>query len=279
MCCDAINQDGGERLFGMTLLQHTVSLGEVTISYRDTGGSGSPVVIAHGLAGSGREWIATAESLPGYRVILVDLRAHGQSTRRPRDLSRAAYVGDVVRVIETAIGGPVALVGQSMGGHTAMLVATARPDLVSRLVLLESTVGGDGNRAGRDAMQQFFGSWPVPFPDADAAVAFLGSGALQRAWVADLEQRPDGLWPRFDADVMAATMEAVDEQPRWEEWQAVTVPTLAVFAEDGLFGEDTKREFVARGRNVLRVDVPQSGHDVHLDAHLAVTDTIGNYLA
>ena len=45
------------------------------------------------------------------------------STTRPGDLSREAFVADVIHVIESAVGGPVALVGQSMGGHTAMLVA------------------------------------------------------------------------------------------------------------------------------------------------------------
>src|SRR5699024_4134871 len=115
----------------------TMASAGVTIGYRDSGGWRPPVVLLHGLAGSGREFVATAEALPEFRVILVDLRGHGESTRRPRDLGRAAYVADVVGVIESVVGGPVALVGQSMGGHTAMLVAAVRPDLVGRLVLLE----------------------------------------------------------------------------------------------------------------------------------------------
>ena len=91
-----------------------------------------------------------------------------------------------------AVGEPVVLVGQSMGGHTSMLLAAARPDLVSKLVLPETGPGG-GSRARYDGMGDFFRSWPVPFPCREAAHADLGDGPLQRAWVADLEERADGL--------------------------------------------------------------------------------------
>lgn len=263
----------------MDLQNGMVASGGVTIRYRDTGGSRPPVVLLHGLAGSGQEFIATAEVLvPRHRVVLVDLRGHGDSTRRPRDLSRSAFVGDVVRVIETAVGGPVALVGHSMGGHTAMLVAAERPDLVSKLVLLESTAGGDGDRVARDAMRSYFASWPLPFPDKQTASDFLGDGALERALVADLEHCPDGLWPKFAPDILVGTMEAVDEGPRWAEWEAITVPTLVAFAENGMFDEHTMREFVARGRNVQRVNIVQAGHDAHLESPGVWADTLRAFL-
>ncbi|MDP9983344.1 pimeloyl-ACP methyl ester carboxylesterase [Pseudarthrobacter oxydans] len=230
----------------------------------DTGGDGLPVVILHGLAGSSREFFATAGALPEFRTVLVDLRGHGQSTRTPSDLSREAFVADVVQVIETAVGGPVALVGQSMGGHTAMLVAAARPDLVSKLVLLESNAGG-GTSAEYEVLGDFFRSWPVPFPDREAARAHLGDDPLPRAWVADLEERADGLWPRFDADVMVKTMNNV-VVPRWAEWEGVNAPALVVYGEKGMFSAEEKSAFVVRGRNVQRVDLAGASHDGHLDA-------------
>lgn len=211
-------------------------------------------------------------------MILIDLRAHGDSTRRPRDLSRSAYVGDVVRVIETAADGPVALVGHSMGGHTAMLVAAARPDLVTKLVLLETTAGGDGDQTSREAMRRYFEPWPLPFPNEQAASDFLGDGALQRAWAANLEHRTDGLWPKFEPDALVKTMEAVDEEPRWAEWESIIAPALVVFAENGMFDEDTKHKFVVRGQNVERVDIPRSGHDAHLDAPSAWAATLDVFL-
>ncbi|PNI09521.1 alpha/beta hydrolase [Arthrobacter sp. AFG7.2] len=225
---------------------------------------GPPIVILHGLAGSAMEFIETARALPEFRNVLIDLRGHGRSTRRPGDLSREAFVADVVRVIETVVGAPVTLVGQSMGGHTAMLVAAGHPELVSRLVLLESGTGGD-SEAGNEHLGDYFRSWPLPFTSTAAAREFLGDGPLAQAWVADLEERPDGLWPRFEADVMVSIMKGLIP-PRWDEWQRITVPALVVYGEHGMFAAADKSEFCERGRNVHRVELAGASHDSHLDA-------------
>ncbi len=152
---------------------------------------GSPVVILHGLAGSAREFFATARALPEFRTVLIDLRGHGRSTRRPGDLSREAFTADVVRVIEAVVGTPVTLVGQSMGGHTAMLVAACRPDLVSRLVLLESGAGG-GSETQNERLGDYFRSWPLPFSSMAAAREFLGTVPWRRhGWLTWSTDRTD----------------------------------------------------------------------------------------
>jgi len=58
----------------------------VEVNYFDAGGDGPPVVILHGLAGSSMEFFPTADALPEFRTLLIDLRGHGLSTRRPGDL-------------------------------------------------------------------------------------------------------------------------------------------------------------------------------------------------
>lgn len=222
-------------------------------------------MVLHGLAGSGREFIATADALPGSKVVLVDQRGHGFSTRIPASVTRDAFVRDVAAVIRASTSEPVHLVGHSMGAHTAMLVAAAHPELVRSLVLLEGAEG-HGTAAEREALGAYFRSWPVPFPDRAAAREFLGDGPLQRAWIDDLEQRADGLSPRFDAGVMVAILAEV-AMPRWDEWASVEAPTLVVYAESGMFTEAQKSRFVQRGRNVTRVDLDGASHDAHLDAH------------
>lgn len=95
-----------------------------TISVTDLGGDGPTIVLLHGLAGSPRELLPTGRALQGYRVLLIDQRGHGRSTRRPDDLSRAASVGDVVAVMDAfAPGERCVLVGQSMGLRVARSIA------------------------------------------------------------------------------------------------------------------------------------------------------------
>lgn len=236
----------------------------VTISYSIFDGEDPAVVILHGLAGSGREFVPTAGALAPRKVILVDQRGHGFSTRAPADTTRAAFVEDVASVIRTESAGPVDLVGQSMGAHTAMLVAAAHPEMVGRLVLLEGNEGG-GSSEDHAALGDYFRSWEVPFANREDARAALGDGPLARAWVADLEQREDGLYPRFDADVMVRTITEV-AVPRWPEWESIVAPTLVVYADGGMFTDEQKSEFVRRGTNVSRADLAGASHDAHLDA-------------
>jgi pimeloyl-ACP methyl ester carboxylesterase len=241
----------------------TVDRGTV-VSYLVFDGAGPTVVILHGLAGSSREFRATARALHGRKVILIDQRGHGDSTRRPADLSRGAFVDDVVRVVEAERLSQVDLVGQSMGAHTAMLVAASRPGLVRRLVVLEGNEGG-GSEAESAAIGDFFRGWSVPFASRTAAAAELGDGPLARAWVDDLEEGPDGFVPRFDPDVMVATSAAL-AVPRWQEWESVTAPTLVVYADGGMFTEEQKTRFVRARPGITRIDLANAAHDAHLDA-------------
>lgn len=257
-----------------------VRRGDVTLSCLCAGDGPDTVVLLHGLAGSAAEMLPGAAALLSGRhddspvppersrgtprVIAIDQRGHGHSTRRPDDLSREAYVGDVVAVVDALAGRrPVTLVGQSMGAHTAMLVAAARPDLVRSLVMAEGGVGGDGDYPAR--LGEWFASWPVPFPDEDAAVTWLGGTPLARAWAAGLERRPDGLRPRFDADVMEAAIRAVAETARWAEWRRVSAPTLLVAGEHGTMDAAETARMRALRPEIRYEVVPGAGHDVHLD--------------
>lgn len=238
----------------------------VSIAVTDLGGDGPTVVLLHGLAGASRELLPTAHALQGFRVLLVDQRGHGGSTRRPDDVSRAAFVADVVAVLEEfAPGEQCTLIGQSMGAHTAFLTAVARPDLVDRLVMLEGHVAGSADPQEAADLGRWFASWPTPFADEGAARTFLGDDAIVDAWVADLEDTREGLVPRFDADIMQRTIEAVHE-PRWAEWEALQVPTLAIFAAHGMFSRQDKDELIRRRPATVRVDLTSGSHDAHLDA-------------
>ncbi|WP_298870745.1 alpha/beta hydrolase [uncultured Microbacterium sp.] len=247
-----------------------------SVSYVVVDGVEPTVVILHGLAGSGREFERTAKELAGRRTILIDQRGHGRSARHPLDLSREAFVSDVVMIIGAESARRVDLVGHSMGAHTAMMLAAAHPHLVRRLVLLECDAGS-GTPEEHTALGDYFRSWPIPFADRAAASATLGAGPLAQAWVADLEHRADGLYPRFDPDVMVAVIAEV-ATARWSEWRQVTAPTLVVYAENGMFTERQKVDFVAGGGEVTRIDLAGASHDAHLDAFDAWMTALTSFL-
>jgi len=107
-----------------------------TLHTTDYGATGSRVVFCHGLFGQGRNWTQVAKALADeHRTVLVDLPHHGRSPWRPT-FDYVAMADEVVTLLDT-LGGRCALVGHSMGGKVAMLVALRRPDLVDRLCVVD----------------------------------------------------------------------------------------------------------------------------------------------
>lgn len=248
--------------------------------FHDTGEDLPVVVLLHGLAGHALEWAATTTALRGRRrVISLDLRGHGSSTRRPEDVSRAAYVADVVAVLDDLDVVAVPLVGHSFGGHVALLVAAARPDRVSELVLVESGLGG-GRPAETAAMADWLRGWPAPFPDRDHFLAFFGgSRIVSETWADGLEERPDGLWPRWDADTLAGALAEATSRELLEEWAAVSAPTLLVRGEHGAVPQRQVDSMCALRPDTEVTVVAGAGHDLHLEAPDALAGVLSGFLA
>ncbi|GGV76103.1 MULTISPECIES: alpha/beta fold hydrolase [Streptomyces] len=262
----------------MAWTQRTVERDGTRLVCRDWPGRGPDVLLLHGLAGHAGEWDGIARALsPRYHVVAVDQRGHGASERHPGDVSRAAYVADVVTVAaRLGLHRPV-LVGQSLGGHTALLTAAAHPGLVRALVCVEAGPGGDGpdvpSRIGG-----WLDSWPVPFPSRDAAARFFGGGAVGAGWAAGLEQRDDGWWPRFDRDVMVASLAENARRSFWQEWSGITCPTLAVWAQRGIVESREVDEMFVRQPGLRGVSVPGTGHDLHLERPDLLSRVIRDFL-
>ncbi|MER5809057.1 alpha/beta hydrolase [Streptomyces sp. NPDC002033] len=249
----------------MTWTDRTVVREGVRISCRDWGGSGPPVVLLHGLAGHAGEWDTLARNLSRrYRVVAVDQRGHGASERRPGDVSRAAYVADVVAVIRQLDLRRPALVGQSLGGHTAMLTAAAHPDLLRAIVLIEAGPGGSNPNVQAE-IGAALDAWPTPFPTRQVAVEFFGGGAVGEGWAAGLEERADGWWPRFDRDVMVDALTENARRSFWKEWTTIACPTLVILGQSGIIPAQETQAMLQQRPETVAVSVPEAGHDVHLE--------------
>ncbi|MET9118912.1 alpha/beta hydrolase [Streptomyces longwoodensis] len=248
-----------------TWSERTVEREGVRLSCRDWGGSGPPVVLLHGLAGHAGEWDALAPALSlRHRVVAVDQRGHGASERLPREASRAAYVADVVAVSEQLDLDRPVLMGQSLGGHTAMLTTAAHPHLVRALALIEAGPGGPNPNVQAE-IGGWLDTWPTPFPSREAAVAFLGGGTVGEGWAAGLEERGGRWWPRFDRDVMVASLAENARRSFWDEWAKVTCPVLAVLGQSGVIPPRESGAMLRRHPGTTAVSVPGTGHDLHLE--------------
>jgi pimeloyl-ACP methyl ester carboxylesterase len=116
--------------------------------YTDAG-AGQPVVMIHGWTCDGSDWAWLSTALAGqYRVIVPDLRGHGRSAEGdgylPEDF--ASDIADLLQHLE--VTGAI-VVGHSLGGIVASVLAIAHPSLVQRLVLVDPSYGADADAVGR----------------------------------------------------------------------------------------------------------------------------------
>ena len=100
-------------------------------------GSGDPVVLVHGLAGSMRWWRRNVSALAeAHTIYLVNLPGFGSFRRRGPGFTLAGAADWLVAWIEAAGVAPCHIVAHSLGGHVTIRLAARDPDLVRRLVLV-----------------------------------------------------------------------------------------------------------------------------------------------
>ncbi|MEK9912208.1 MAG: alpha/beta fold hydrolase [Candidatus Puniceispirillum sp.] len=99
-------------------------------------GATPPLLIVHGLYGSARNWGVIAKRLSDeHQTITVDQRNHGDSPWFETH-SYIDMANDLITVAQH-IGRPLNVVGHSMGGKAAMVMALMRPDLVNRIIVAD----------------------------------------------------------------------------------------------------------------------------------------------
>ncbi|MFU8825701.1 alpha/beta fold hydrolase [Yoonia sp.] len=100
-----------------------------------------PLLIAHGLFGSARNWGVVARKLSETRpVIAVDMRNHADSPW----FDSHSYL-DMAADLAAIIDGPIDVLGHSMGGKAAMVLAVQHPDLVRKLIVADIAPVGYGH--------------------------------------------------------------------------------------------------------------------------------------
>jgi pimeloyl-ACP methyl ester carboxylesterase len=121
------------------VLERHISAGGIDVRLREAG-QGSPLLLFHGFGDSCATWAAVLPRLARHhRVIAPDLPGFGGSGPLPEGPMLDVLVGAVADLREAlGIRGPAAVIGNSMGGAVALRLALDRPDLVSRLVLVDA---------------------------------------------------------------------------------------------------------------------------------------------
>jgi esterase len=238
-----------------------------------------PLVIAHGLFGSGRNWGAVAKRLAaGRQVIAVDMRNHGDSPRSP-DNGYEAMAGDLADTVAT-YGGRADVLGHSMGGKAAMVLALTHPDCVRRLVVADIAPVAYGHTQLDyvRALQAVDLAAVTRRSDADAALADRVPDRGLRAFLLQSLAISDG---RAGWKLNLAAL--AEQMPRIMGFPDVGAP----FVGPALFVTGATSDYV-RPEHWLRIralfpgaerrEIPGAGHWLHADAPAAFADAAAAFL-
>lgn len=219
-------------------MRHELKIDDRTLSYLDFGGPGRPLLALHGALSEGAHFTALATDLgERWRVIAPDQRGHGDSGLAS-EYSRAGYAADAAALLEhLAPGGPVPVLGFSLGGINAYHLAAARPDLVSALINVDAPV--ELSRHDGPSFWDFLHDLPYTAPTREELLAALGPfGEGTAPFLRPLADGSSGWRLPFEPAATLATL-AGDEPSYWDVWLASRCPALLVH---GLRSEVLSRE-------------------------------------
>lgn len=234
-----------------------------------------PLLIAHGLFGSARNWGVIAKRLSDTReVVAVDMRNHGQSAWSDSH-TYPDLAADLAGVLGT-IATPADVLGHSMGGKAAMMLALTRPDLVHRLVVADiaPTAYTHSQQPQIDAMRRVDLATVANRAEAEAQMQAespaIAAFLLQSL---DLSERR---W-KLNLDVLER------EMPVITGWPAVTghFPRAALFltGADSHYVRPEHRETIRTLFPRARfVKIPDTGHWLHAEKPREFEATVRTFL-
>jgi len=254
---------------------HHVSIHGHDVGFR-RGGSGEPILLIHGLAGSSRTWDAVIPELSTqYDVIAPDLLGHGESAKPLGDYSLGAYASGLRDFLSVLDVPSVTIVGHSFGGGVAMQLAYQHPHLVDRLVLVGS--GGLGREVswllrvltlpGAEYVMPI--AFPKPIVDRATEVGrHLGRRNIRSPKLAEMWRAYASLAGAQNRTAFVRTMRGVIDpmgqmvNARDRLYLAAHIPTLIVWGDqDG----------------IIPVSHAHEAHELIADSRLEILEGVGHF--
>jgi pimeloyl-ACP methyl ester carboxylesterase len=256
-----------------------------------TWGSGEPeLVFLHGGGQNAHTWDLVALGL-GRPAIALDLPGHGHSSwRADQDYGPVRNAEAVAPVIEQLAPRAAGVIGMSLGGLTSIRLASTRPDLVRRLVIVDVTPGS-GAAARHMTREQAGAIALVGGPPAYASREEMVAAAVQasprrppaavrRGVIHNSRQLPDGTFAwRYDRHQAPAEAAGGRRPGLWDDLGRLRMPVMLVKgSESVLVTPEDLAEVRSRLPQARTAEVAGSGHAVQSDQPAALIALIADFI-
>lgn len=250
---------------------HVLRVRVVKLHHNDLGGAGNPpMIVLHGLLGSSRNWLSTGRDLARhFHVFALDARNHGKSAHTA-DMTFEAMMGDLLDWMDARGLARASIVGHSMGGKTAMLMACRHPGRVERLVVVDiapKDYSWVAHRAEFAAMTELDLSSLTSRSEAElrfeARVPNLG---MRRFLSTNLAQSEEGAWQwQINLPVLTSALPSLEKNCLQPD-DRYPGPSLFVLGGRSRYAEPSDHGLIRNHFPAARIEViAESGHNPHMD--------------
>jgi pimeloyl-ACP methyl ester carboxylesterase len=228
------------------------------------------LVVLHGMLGSSRNWQSAGRDLADtYHVLAPDLRNHGGSPHAD-GMSYADLMGDVVEWLDDQGLAQASLLGHSMGGKTAMLLACRHPERVARLIVADIAPKDYvwvAHRVNFAAMNELDLASLHSRAEAELRLeARVPNWALRKFLATNLERTDDGAWrwtislPAITAALSALEKNSLADGDRYDG------PALFIAGgKSDYVGEEDQAAIRAHFPAARVAVIAESGHNPHME--------------
>ncbi|MEN8121989.1 MAG: alpha/beta hydrolase [Bacteroidota bacterium] len=246
--------------------------------YYEIHGEGSPLLFIHGLGSSTYDWKAQIDYFSGnYKVIVFDLRGHGQSEKADGEYSISLFAKDVASLIQKLEYKEIHITGISLGGMIAMQLAIDYPELVKSLIVVNS-FSEFPQKTFKERFQVFL---------RILIVKIMGMRKMGKVLAAKLFPKPEHQqiredmatrWAKNDVKTYLKSMRAILNCKMTERLKEINCPTLIVGAEFDYTPISDKELLASRIKNAELTIIKDSRHGTPLDQTEVFNKTVGAFL-
>jgi esterase len=249
------------------------------LAARELGGTGSPIVILHGLLGSSRNWqsAGVALSASGHRVIGLDLRNHGSSPWDD-DCSYTAMAEDVRVYLQSEKLNSVHIIGHSMGGKVAMRLALSYPELVGRLTVVDIATRSYSDRVRVEftAMNSIDLTKIKSRREAENQLMdTVTDWGMRQFILTNLNGDENGVWKwTVNREALTQSLKSILD---FDIIDSETFKGPTRFIRGGKSNYITYEDSILIKKHFPLVDIitlPESGHNPHFDARAGFVDAV-----
>ncbi|RFA27230.1 alpha/beta hydrolase [Alkalilimnicola ehrlichii] len=252
----------------------------VALHYTEQG-KGQPLLILHGLYGSGANWGRYAKSLAGdYRVIVPDLRNHGRSPHDP-DMSYPAMAADLRALLDREGIDQAIVLGHSMGGKAAMTLALENPARVTALIAADIAPVPYTGHEHRDLIAAL---QDVPLDavdsraDADAHLReAIPTEMVRQFLLTNLQRQNGGYQWRIPLQILSDQRRLIEGFPDFDA--VYQGPSLFVHGENSDYVTDEALTPIRERFPQASVEaIPNAGHWLHVEQPEAFSSCLNGFL-